>query len=123
MASSSSVLDLKLDVNLDAWFRRLGGFASQVLPRAAFALNGKAMAARDTLRDEAKRVFDRPTDFTIKYAFGYTSARLSSFIELSFPEGKFLEGKAWQSALWIVSPPLRRSAPILSHRSFRQIAP
>ncbi|MGN7127380.1 hypothetical protein [Methylorubrum thiocyanatum] len=44
---------------------------------ASYALNGVLFQARDDLRDEAKRVFDRPVDFSVKNAFGYTRARLN----------------------------------------------
>ncbi|UIN36914.1 hypothetical protein [Methylobacterium oryzae] len=44
---------------------------------ASYSLNGVVFAARDALRDEAKRVFDRPVDFSVRNAFGYTRARFN----------------------------------------------
>ncbi|MGU3449787.1 hypothetical protein [Methylobacterium sp. 391_Methyba4] len=76
--SDRPLVDLKFRVDTKGWARQLGGFAKDVLPFAAsYSLNGVVFAARDALRDEAKRVFDRPVDFTVRNAFGYTRARLN----------------------------------------------
>lgn len=70
-------IEIRSRVDTAGWARQLGGFATKVLPYAAsYAINGTLFAARDALRDEAKRVFDRPVAFTFKSAFGYTMARL-----------------------------------------------
>lgn len=57
----------------------MAGIPSRTLPvSVAYALNGTAFQARDLLRDEAKRVFDRPTEFAVRHAFFYEFARLSA---------------------------------------------
>ncbi|MBP1182932.1 hypothetical protein [Methylobacterium sp. PvR107] len=78
MASQRPLVDLRFRVNTLSWARQLQGFAKDELPFAAsYSLNGVVFAARDALRDEAKKVFDRPADFTVRNAFGYTRARLN----------------------------------------------
>lgn len=70
-------IEIRSRVDTAGWVWQLGGFATKVIPYAAsYAINGTLFAARDALRDEAKRVFDRPVAFTVKSAFGYTMARL-----------------------------------------------
>lgn len=69
-----------------SWARQLQGFAKDVIPYAAsYALNGVLFQARDALRDEAKRVFDRPVDFSVRNAFGYTRPGTPSAAPSSSP--------------------------------------
>lgn len=79
MAITFGVFGVKRNNNLKAWEKALAGLPARTLPvSVAYALNGVAFKARDLLRDEAKRVFDRPTDFAVKNAFFYEFARLSA---------------------------------------------
>ncbi|GJD65659.1 hypothetical protein [Methylobacterium frigidaeris] len=72
------LVDLRFRVDTSSWARQLQGFAKDVLPFAAsYALNGILFQAGDDLRDEAKKVFDRPADFAVRNAFGYQRARLN----------------------------------------------
>lgn len=75
--SDRPLVELRFRIDTTGWARQLAGFVKDVLPFASsYALNGTLFAARDALRDEAKRVFDRPVAFTVKNAFGYNMARL-----------------------------------------------
>ncbi len=79
MAISIGLFGVKRNNNLKAWEKAMAGIPSRTLPvSVAYALNGTAFQARDLLRDEAKRVFDRPTEFAVRHAFFYEFARLSA---------------------------------------------
>lgn len=113
------LVDLKFRVDTASWTRQLQGFAKDVLPFAAsYALNGTLFQARDDLRDEAKRVFDRPVDFSVRNAFGYTQARLngdlsariyirdrqSAYYAFQIRGGRRLPGNIGPGQAWLFMP-------------------